>query len=213
MSHSLRHEYYETDEKLTVSIFDRGADPEQVVVKFEPRSVSLRGPSLFVVVYEHGGKKLVLSPLKGQIDPNQSDFVVGKVKTELRLVKAAQGRWGGLIGDSPDPLASSSFVPSPVPEKAGTTLPQARKNWDKITTTVLEAEKPKTSQEDPNVNGDNTLNEFFQSLYGNADEDTRRAMIKSFQESGGTALSTNWSEVGKAPVPIQPPKGSEARKW
>jgi suppressor of G2 allele of SKP1 len=45
---------------------------------------------------------LELQPLKGQIDPEKSSFVVGKVKVEIRLVKAAQGRWGGLIGDAPD---------------------------------------------------------------------------------------------------------------
>ncbi|EXJ93866.1 hypothetical protein A1O1_02259 [Capronia coronata CBS 617.96] len=41
---------------------------------------------------------------------------------------------------------------------------------------------------------------FFKKLYAGADPDTRRAMMKSFYESKGTALSTNWSEVGKAPV-------------
>lgn len=35
-----RHEFYETDEKLTLSVFDKGADPAQVKVTFEPRSVS-----------------------------------------------------------------------------------------------------------------------------------------------------------------------------
>ena len=34
-----RHEFYETDESLTLSIFDKGADPEQVKVSFEPRKV------------------------------------------------------------------------------------------------------------------------------------------------------------------------------
>lgn len=34
-----RHEFYETDEKLTLSIFDRGADPNQVSVTFQPRKV------------------------------------------------------------------------------------------------------------------------------------------------------------------------------
>jgi len=97
--------------------------------------------------------------------------------------------------------------------KAGTTLPQARKNWDSVTTTILDSEKPKSSTDDPNVSGDSTLNEFFQNLFTNADEDTKRAMMKSFQESGGTALSTNWEEVQKAPVPIKPPAGSESRKW
>ncbi|KAI0322632.1 SGS domain-containing protein [Amylostereum chailletii] len=195
---TIRHEFYETDERLILSVFDRNADPEKVSVKFEPRSVT----------YEHGENRLELTPLKGQIIPDQSSYSVGKVKVEIKLVKAAQGRWSALVGDAPDPLASPVTYAPKV-----STLPQARKNWDNVTKTILESEKPKTSQEDPNVNGDNTLNEFFQGLYSNADEDTRRAMVKSFQESGGTALSTNWSEVGKGPVPVKPPAGSEARKW
>lgn len=46
---------------------------------------------------------------------------------------------------------------------------------------------------------------FFKKLYANADEDTRRAMMKSYLESEGTALSTNWDEVGKEKVAIHPP--------
>jgi suppressor of G2 allele of SKP1 len=34
-----RHEYYETDEQVSISVFDRGADPEQVKVTFHPRKV------------------------------------------------------------------------------------------------------------------------------------------------------------------------------
>lgn len=114
---------------------------------------------------------------------------------------------------APLALANSSAPVPTTATKAGTTLPQARKNWDSVTNTILESEKPKTSSEDPNVSGDSTLNDFFQNLYSNADENTKRAMMKSFQESGGTALSTNWEDVKKAPVPIKPPAGSEARKW
>ncbi|KAI0296167.1 SGS domain-containing protein [Russula brevipes] len=202
MATTIRHEFYETDERLTLTVFDRGADPAHVNVTFQPRSI----------LYENGDKNLDLQPLKGQIDPERSNFVVGKVKVEIRLVKAAQGRWGGLIGDAPDPLANSSSASTPA-TKAGTTLPQARKNWDSVTKTILDSETAKTSADDPNVSGDSTLNEFFQSLFSNADEDTKRAMMKSFQESGGTALSTNWEDVKKAPVPIKAPAGSEARKW
>jgi hypothetical protein len=36
---ALRHEFYETDERLTLSIFDKGADPAQVSVVIEPRKV------------------------------------------------------------------------------------------------------------------------------------------------------------------------------
>lgn len=37
--------------------------------------------------------------------------------------------------------------------------------------------------------------------------------MKSFQKGGGTALSANWDEVEKAPVPIKAPSGSEAIKF
>ncbi|KAH7925181.1 SGS-domain-containing protein [Leucogyrophana mollusca] len=197
---ALRHEFYETDEKLTLSVFDRGADPAQVSVKFEPRALS----------YQHGDKSLQLQPLKGQIDPDKSDFTVGKVKVEIRLVKAAQGRWGGLVGDAPDPL--TTFAPTPATATASATAKQ-RKNWEGITTEILSGEKEKTSDEDPNVGGDSTVNSFFQKIFADADEDTRRAMMKSFQESGGTTLSTNWDEVKKAPVEVKPPSGSEWKKW
>lgn len=34
-----RHEFYESDERVVLSVFDRGADPAQVTVTFEPRKV------------------------------------------------------------------------------------------------------------------------------------------------------------------------------
>jgi len=63
------------------------------------------------------------------------------------------------------------------------------------------------------VGGDSTINSFFQKIYADADEDTRRAMVKSFSESGGTTLSTDWSNVGKKRVEVTPPSGSEWKKW
>jgi len=63
------------------------------------------------------------------------------------------------------------------------------------------------------VGGDSTINGFFQKIYADADEDTRRAMIKSFSESGGTTLSTDWDKVGKKKVEVAPPSGSEWKKW
>lgn len=111
-----RHEFYETDERLTLSIFDKGADPEKVQISFEPRKVNLarihpggRAPTdlRFQFTYTHGDKTLVLEPLKGQIKPDESNYTVGKVKVEIRFAKAAIGRWGGLTGDAPD----STYLP------------------------------------------------------------------------------------------------------
>lgn len=92
-------------------------------------------------------------------------------------------------------------------------MKKQHKNWDGITTNILSSEKEATTDEDPNVGGDSTLNGFFQKIFGDADDDTKRAMMKSYQESGGTTLSTNWDEVKKAPVEVKPPAGSEWKKW
>ncbi|KAF8168123.1 SGS-domain-containing protein [Crassisporium funariophilum] len=198
---TLRHEFYETDDKLTLSIFDRNADPTKVSIQFEPRKFT----------YTHGEHSLVLEPLKGQIDPDGSDYTVGKVKVEVRLIKRVQGRWGALIGDSPDPLTAPIMAAATSDSKPAVRKPG--KNWDGISTKILEAEKEKSTEEDPNVGGDSTLNGFFQKIFKDADEDTKRAMMKSYSESGGTTLSTNWDEVGKGKVEVKPPAGSEWKKW
>ncbi|KAL4243495.1 Protein Sgt1-like protein [Abortiporus biennis] len=203
MSVTPRHEFYETEEKLTLSVFDKGADPEKVLLKFGPRSL----------LYSHEDKVLSLEPLKGQIDTEKSDYSVGKVKVEIRLVKSVQGRWGSLVGDAPDPLAASVKWPAPPAADVPSQPKKNRKNWDGITEAILSTEKPLTSDQDPNVGGDATVNEFFQKLFADADEDTKRAMMKSYSESGGTTLSTNWDEVSKSKVEVKPPEGSEWKKW
>lgn len=91
------------------------------------------------------------------------------------------------------------------------------KNWDKLADD-LTAKKPKNNAKgkekrkdpgsdddeedddyDSDVGGD-AVDGFFKKLYSGADPDTRRAMMKSFTESNGTALSTNWNEVGQKKV-------------
>lgn len=192
---TLRHEFYESDEKVTLSVFDKGVNADDVKVEFGDRSVS----------YKAGEKSLVLSPLKGQIDPAKSEYTVGKVKVEIRLAKMAVGRWGGLVGEAPDLLSNSAYSAT---DATASARAAQRKNWDSITTDILSSEKAKTTNEDANVGGDNTVNEFFQKIFGDADEDTKKAMMKSYSESGGTTLSTNWDEVKKEKVTVKPPPES-----
>ncbi len=69
------------------------------------------------------------------------------------------------------------------------TSSKQKKDWTKVDSEMskeLTKEKPE---------GDSALNDLFKQIYDRADEATRRAMIKSYQTSGGTVLSTNWGEV------------------
>ena len=38
-------------------------------------------------------------------------------------------------------------------------------------------------------------------------------MVKSYQTSGGTVLSTNWAEISKQKTEVKPPDGMEFKKW
>ena len=176
------------------------------------------------LTYTHNEKSLQLRPLKGEIDPDESQFSVGKYKVEIKLRKRVLGKWGTLEGDMPDGLFSSISVMVDLRDdyavlqhlasNTESEKPRLRsKNWESIATDELSKEKEKGPGEDPNTGGDSTVNSFFQSLYANADEDTKRAMLKSYTESGGTTLSTNWEEVGKGKVDVKPPEGSEWKQW
>jgi len=79
-----------------------------------------------------------------------------------------------------------------------------RKNWEKIVDEETKNDKPE---------GEEALNKVFQDIFSNGTDEQKRAMMKSFTESGGTVLSTNWEDVGKAPVKGSPPQGLEMHKW
>ena len=99
------------------------------------------------------------------------------------------------------------------PSSSRSSSPGASNSKTKPTTTTIddgELEKYNSSEDEA---GGDPVNGFFKKLFKNADPDTKRAMMKSYQESNGTALSTNWSEVGKGKVETTPPDGMEAKRW
>lgn len=106
---------------------------------------------------------------------------------------------------APPPAASSSEAPtppqpSPAPKSAAKKAP---KDWDALARALDEEEAAEAST----GGGDAALNKLFQSIYAKADDDTRRAMQKSYVESNGTCLSTDWKTVGAGKVETKPPDG------
>lgn len=80
-------------------------------------------------------------------------------------------------------------------------------DWDSLEQQIRKEE------EEERPEGDAALNKLLKGIYGRSDEDTRRAMMKSYYESGGTVLSTNWKDVGSRHVDGTPPEGLVMKKW
>ncbi|CAG8452061.1 8754_t:CDS:2 [Cetraspora pellucida] len=166
----VRHEWYQNENFVVISIFIKNVKQETVDVYYADRSVSVT-----VKLPTGSDYSLEIDPLAHEIVPKECKQEVLSTKIEIKLKKEKPGiKWGVLEGD--DSLAGS-FATSDA---------RNAKNWDK-----LEKEISK-DQEKPE--GDAALNSLFQQLYKDADDDTRRAMLKSYTESSGTCLSTNWGE-------------------
>lgn len=132
-------------------------------------------------------------------------------KIEIKLKKRDGVHWASLTrsNDSVKTIKTPSnvkldTVEAPVKYPTSSRKP---KNWDKIEAEV------KAEEKDEKLEGDAALNKLFQQIYADSSDEVRRAMNKSFQESGGTVLSTNWNEIGGKKIDVKPPDGLEWRKW
>lgn len=84
-----------------------------------------------------------------------------------------------------------------------------KKDWNQISKQLDDDLKEDDDE------GQDGLMKMFREIQDRGSDETKKAMIKSFQTSGGTSLSTNWNEVEKKDFEkdIEAPKGQEVKKW
>lgn len=207
-----KYQYYQNDTFMTIAILESNVKPEQIHVKFETQHLS--------VIIEKEGQKftVIYSSLYDEINVEKSKIKFMDEKVLIKLNKKNKHEWHDLFGrgeskktSEKDSMTETSSSPKPIPTAKKTTVrPYAsHRDWDAIERDVAREE------ESESPDGDEAVNKLFQSIYKNANEDTRRAMIKSFQTSGGTCLSTNWEEVEKTDYEKKRvvPKGQEWKTW
>ncbi|PAV88635.1 hypothetical protein WR25_22624 [Diploscapter pachys] len=128
--------------------------------------------------------------LSNDIDKDNLTVKCTNAKIEIRLPKKAHVRW-------------ERFVE----QKAESSKKVEKKNWDK-----LEKEMEK-EEEDEQLEGDAAVSKLFKKIYAGASDDVKKAMLKSYTESNGTVLSTNWEEIAKKTTETKPPDCMEFKKY
>ncbi|TKY90829.1 hypothetical protein EX895_000827 [Sporisorium graminicola] len=210
-----RFDFYQTDTVVTISIFVKAASQDNLQVDIAEQSLHVKAVS------SSTGSEFVLriDPLFSKVDATSSSYKVLSSKIDVILHKAQPGtRWIQLQAGSSQQSVISAATPTYAASQA--TAAAASKpvpsrttsKWDSFDPDADEDVSASAGAESSNT-GEADINKFFQRLYADANDDTRRAMLKSYQESGGTTLSTDWGKVGKERVPTQPPDGMEAKKW
>ncbi|KAF9761254.1 hypothetical protein IL306_003901 [Fusarium sp. DS 682] len=234
----LRLQEFQNNTTMSVSIFSKGVNKEKLQVQFNPKSAHLDS-----VIWPSGDERPFTLDLGGEIDTEASTYRVTPNKVELTLKKKTPGKWAQLKGEAsdsaPDAAAAEEAeklkvlkearkkamdeaatkaaaqdkpaAATEAKEKAPAVQASSKpaypsssrtgpKNWDTIGDDI-------DSDEEKDVNG------FFKKLFKDATPEQQRAMMKSFTESNGTSLSTDWNDVKDRTVETVPPKGVEAKKW
>ena len=226
----IRHEWFQTNDTVIVTLFCKGIPKDKTTVEIKQGSLDVSFPLPTGSDYN-----LSLDPLFAAIDPSVSSYKIMSTKAEFTLKKSTPGqKWANVEGAQPVGTEETSTDGDDTVKRAvlsnksvntGPVYPTSSKsgpkNWDKLANDLSKKPKKGTqggeegASDDAGIEdeeGDPTTN-FFKTLYKGADPDTQKAMMKSYQESNGTALSTNWADVSKGKVETTPPDGMEAKKW
>mmetsp|Transcript_4395 Transcript_4395/g.6207 ORF Transcript_4395/g.6207 Transcript_4395/m.6207 type:complete len:339 (+) Transcript_4395:14-1030(+) len=174
-----KFQFYQTANKIFITIFEKNQKEIETKIDLKPLTVKISNSEK--IFFDHR--------LYSEIDPTQSYLKFYSQKIECILHKKMPINWPSVekkVKEKVESISSSDNI-----EKSKIVNPySSNKDWEKLEKTYikeeLESEKPQ---------GEAALNELFKNIYKDANEDTRRAMVKSFQTSGGTVLSTNWDEV------------------
>ncbi|KAJ3671035.1 hypothetical protein LUZ60_008461 [Juncus effusus] len=184
-----RYDYYNTPTEVVLTIFAKNIPPESVKIDFGEQilSVSINIPGEEIYHFQ--------PRLFAKIIPEKCKFQVLSSKIEIHLSKAESIAWTSLQYTSsisvPHKINSSQVVKADKPAYPSS---RGKIDWGKLEAQVKNEEK------EEKLEGDAAVNKMFRDIYRDADEDMRRAMIKSFVESNGTVLSTSWKEVGSKKV-------------
>ena len=208
--------------KVTIYIMQANLTAENVDIQVETKTLAVK---LKDSVGGTHGNYIFNKILYDEVDPSGTSIKYKPDRLQITLKQIKAGEWPELIDKNakPKPVSQATNNAEKTDNSQGTakgdngksSMPRpyaSHKNWD-----AIDSELTKQMEEDPELKpqGEEALNDLFRNIYKNANEETRRAMVKSFQTSGGTVLSTNWGEVSEKDYEKErtAPDGMEWKKW
>lgn len=127
---SLRHDWYQTEQKVVVDVLVKNAKTRNCTVDIQSQRVSVRGDDDLELDLE----------LQHEIDATKSTFRILTVKIEITLHKLVGERWTCLTR-SETSAAPIKSLPSQIPAAQQTSPIKKDKNWDRVVKDAWEKEE------------------------------------------------------------------------
>uniref|UniRef100_A0A0N4Z8V6 Suppressor of G2 allele of SKP1 n=1 Tax=Parastrongyloides trichosuri TaxID=131310 RepID=A0A0N4Z8V6_PARTI len=187
-----KYDWYQNGLLVAIIILKPGTDIADCSTKYNKEDRRL--------VVKHKDDVVFDLVLYNDIDYTKTTTTCTKSKIEVKVQKLSLATWPSLTssGSSQPPHIKAFEV------KAEVYKPKGPKNWDLIEKEALEEEEKDNSED---------INHLFKKIYSSSNDETKKAMLKSYTESNGTVLSTNWNEVKDKKVETKPPDDMEFVKY